>query len=81
MRSTSGYVIGDVVKSVIESRLGIPRTQLERELAELYLCLLQLAAARGVNALRGAARVDTEHPPAPRVRLSVVRGGRPARGD
>lgn len=65
-----------VVKSFVESRLGIPRTQLERELADLYLCLQQLAANRGVNALRGAARVEGELPALPRPRLSIVRSNR-----
>lgn len=56
-----------MVKSYIESRLGIPRTELELELADLYLRLRRLAASHGVVALRGAAGVEAEQPvPRPR---------------
>lgn len=47
----------DLWRSLVQSRLGIPRTRLEHELIDLYLCLQQLADRRGIHALRDAARV------------------------
>jgi hypothetical protein len=65
-----------VVTSFVEFRLGIPRTQLEREMAELYRHLQQLAANRGVKALRGAASVEAAPQTEARSRLYLVRSNR-----
>jgi hypothetical protein len=65
-----------VVASFVESRLGIPRTQLEREMADLYRRLQQLAASRGLRALRGAASVEAAPQTEARPRLYLVRSNR-----